>query len=589
MKFENKEFIPYKFPYEHNYRNYAQFVISNDVDFSKNDYYVYLISNPLKFNYQKTNNNYYVFVAILVQNKETKEFSIKLEKFDFKSILQLNIFGKINPLGDVSLFENIDDKFNKLIYETKINISDTTQFEKLSLEQVVARFDILKRAGIHKLNHFKDLEFYLYHVDGKKILIPAMEILKYFYLFNYTYQDEPKSHFCQDILTPIGILNSLNINKYDSSKKHYELEINGNYSENDIYKILFFITNKKRLQQYSNVENIYRKTNIISAVLPREDLRLIARVFDYKKIDLLLVLNIVTHNFDYIKDFPDNFTCEYRHPKSQFKEKDENKRDSSKDVKKKARKNINLETNDKLYGNNELEYENETLSTFKLNINCEKASAPINLNLRKVIDKQKQQQGGKKKKDYSDLKDAPLTSKEDKGNTDEAVSKKEDTNQEENDSNKNYLDLIEILNHLKNNIDFKYIDEKTFKFPEVLNRKGEKVKKSFMFIDEKNQIRRKYYIAKLQYKNINDIYIIELQRRLNKEQKSFLIIKKNSETIDSLDRQFISKELIDLAKNGNRIWFSSNIELLENEYFILMHRGDVNFFEEKLILKLDIE
>lgn len=492
MKFENKEFIPYKFPYEHNYRNYAQFVISNDIDFNKNNYYVYLVSNPLQFNYKKTNNNYYIFVAILVQNKETKEFSIKLEKFDFKSILQLNIFGKISPLGDVSLFENIDDKFNKLIYETKINILDTTQFEKLSLEQVVTRFDILKRAGIHKLNHFKDLEFYLYHVDGKKILIPAMEILKYFYLFNYTYQDEPKSHFCQDILTPIGILNSLNINKYDSSKKHYELEINGNYSENDIYKILFFITNKKRLQQYSNVENIYRKTNIISAVLPREDLRLIARVFDYKKIDLLLVLNIVTHNFDYIKDFPDNFTCEYRHPKSQFKEKDENKRNPSKDVKKKARKNTNLETNDDLYGNNELEYEEETLSTFKLNINCEKASDPINLNLTKIVDKQKKQQGGKKKKDYSDLKDTPLTSKENKGNSDEAISKKEDSNEEENDSNKNYLNLVEILNHLKNNLDFKLIDEKTFKFPEVLNAKGEKIKRSFMFIDVKNQIRRKY-------------------------------------------------------------------------------------------------
>ncbi|WP_123377945.1 hypothetical protein [Aliarcobacter butzleri] len=587
MRFENKEFIPYKFPYEHNYRNYVQFVISDDIDFNKNNYYVYLVSNPLQFNYKKTNNNYYVFVAILVQNKETKEFSIKLEKFDFKSILQLNIFGKINPLGEVSLFENIDDRFDKLIYETKINISDTTQFEKLSLEQVAARFDILKRADIHKLNHFKDLEFYLYHVDGKKILIPAMEILKYFYLFNYTYQDEPKSHFCQDILTPIGILNSLNINKYDSLKKHYELEINGNYSENDIYKILFFITNKKRLQQYSNVENIYRKTNIISAVLPREDLRLIARVFDYKKIDLLLVLNIVTHNFDYIKDFPDNFTCEYRHPKSQFKEKDENKRNPSKDVKKKARKNTNLETNDDLYGNNELEYEEETLSTFKLNINCEKASEPINLNLTKIVDKQKKQQGGKKKKDYSNLKDTPLTSKDNKGNSDEAISKKEDNNEEENDSNKNYLNLIEILNHLKNNIDFQLVDEKTFKFPEVINSKGEKIKRSFMFIDVKNQIRRKYYIAKLQYKNVNDIYIIELQRRLNKEQKSFLIIKKNFETIDSLDRQFISKELVDLAKNGNRVWFSSNIELRGNEYFTLMHRGDVKSFEEKLLKEFE--
>jgi hypothetical protein len=289
----------------------------------------------------------------------------------------------------------------------------------------------------------------------------------------------------------------------------------------------------------------------------------------------------------FYKYFLDNFTCEYRHTKSQFKEKDENKRNPSKDVKKKARKNTNLETNDELYGNNELEYEEETLSTFKLNINCEKASDPINLNLTKIVDKQKKQQGGKKKKDYSDLKNAPLTSKEDKGNSDEAISKKEGNNEEENDSNKNYLNLIEILNHLKNNVDFKFIKEKTFKFPKVLNTKGEEVKKSFMFTDGKNQLRRKYYIAKLQYKNVNDIYIIELQRRLNKEQKSFLIIKKNSETIDSLDRQYISKELVDLAKNGNRVWFSSNIELLENEYFILTHRGDVNFFEEKLLNKLE--
>ena len=40
------------------------------------------------------------------------------------------------------------------------------------------------------------------------------------------------------------------------------------------------------------------------------------------------------------------------------------------------------------------------------------------------------------------------------------------------DSNKGLFKLNEILNHLKNNIDFKYIDEKTFKFPEVLNKKG---------------------------------------------------------------------------------------------------------------------
>lgn len=585
MKFKDEKFIPYKFPYEHNYRSYAQFSILKDVNFEENDYYVYLVSNPFQLEHRKTTNEYSVNVAILVKNKNTKKLTVRVRDFDFKYILELNTLGKISNIGEVLLLENIDKSFSKKIYETKINLEDTTKYEILSLEDVVSRFQILKKAEAYKLDHFKDLEFYLFEVNGQKVLIPAMEILKYFYLYNYSYQKEPKSHFCQDILTPSGILNSLNILEYDSITQHYNIEINGNYAISDRYKILFFITNPKRLKFYSDIEKYYKETEKISARIPRRNVELVARVFEYKNLNLLLILNIVYHDFIFEKEFPIPFTCDFKHAKSLKNPKDENKRDPSKDIKKKIRKNKTLNVDDTLYGNHDLEYDAETQSDFKLNINCEKAADGIDLNTKRIIDNQRQQQGGRKNQDYSNVSEAPLTPKNTLGNKDEAVSmQKSEDNQSE--LNKNHFNLVEILHHLKKNSDFSYINEKTFKYPMILNKKGESVKRSFMFIDKMNQIRRKYYIAKLQYKKFKDIYLIELQARANGDQKSFLTIIKNSESIDTINDNYISHELIDFAQNGNRSWLSASVILKENEYLISTHRGKTTTFEEKLLQKL---
>ncbi|AXX87848.1 hypothetical protein AMRN_2134 [Malaciobacter marinus] len=585
MKFDDEDFIPYCFPYEHNYRNYGQFLISHDIDLKKNNYYIYLISNPFQYNYKKTSNDYSISVAILVKNKLTKKLSFKIQNFDFKSILQLNIFAKINSVGDISFFENFNETFEKKIYETKININDSTDCEVLSLEEIVDKFGILKKERIYELDHFKDLEFYLYTINNRKILIPAIEVLKYFYLYNYAYQKEPKSHFCQDILTPNGILNSLNVNKYDSVKNHYDIEINGNYSIDDRYKILFFLTNPKRLYLYSNIYNIYKKSNVISARLPRKKLLLNSRVFEYKKQNLLLVLNIITHDLN--NDFLSDFSCNYSHAKSQFKEKEEGKRDSSKDCKVNIRKNNSLSVNDQLYGNNQLEFDEETDSDFKLNINCQKASEPITLNAKKIVDTQREQQGGYKQKDYTNLKETPSTTKNNNGNTDEAVFTKQKYDEEEKEKSKNNLNIIEILNHLKKNSDFLYLGEKVFKFPKVLDHKGKSLKRAFMFLDKKNQIKRKYFVAKLQYKSIKDIYLIELQARANGEQKSFLVIIKNTETIESINNKFISKELIDMAINGNRSWFATGLLLKNNEYIIFTHRNKIESIEERIITKIN--
>lgn len=589
MKFEEKEILPYTFPC-HNYRNYIQSIKLKNWDFDKNDYYVYLISNPIQSNFEKTINEYSIYVAILVRDKIRKTYSFIEERFDFKSILQLNIFERINDVGDTTPFENLKKEFNEVVYKTKINISDTTKCEILSLEQIVSRFNILKKADVYKLNYFKNLEFYLYHIDGKEFLIPAIEILKYFYLFNYSYQYEPKSHFCQDILTPNGILNALNFYNYDAIKKHYDLEINGNYSENDLYKILFFLTNKKRLQLYSNVEKNYKKTNVISAMFPRKDLEFTARIidFNYRKIDLYLVLNIVTHDFDYNKEFPQKFSCVFSHSKSQFPEENKGIRNSSKDIKKKIRKNIDLETNDKLYGNSKLEYEEETINNFKLNIVSEKASAIFKMDIKKKIIKQKEQKGARKKKDYSNLENTPLTTKENRGSTDCAISTVQINDKNENELNKSYLNINEILKYIKNSRDFIKLDEKLYKFPESTNNKGIEIKSSIMFLDIQKKIRREYCIVKIKYKNEKDIYIVELQKKDN-EQKSILIILKNDMEIEIINNKIIIDELIDLSKYGNRAWLLKNIFLNENEYFTLPHRGSAESFIDKLVDKLRID
>lgn len=517
MKFDDEDFIPYCFPYEHNYRNYGQFLISHDIDLKKNNYYIYLISNPFQYNYKKTSNDYSISVAILVKNKLTKKLSFKIQNFDFKSILQLNIFAKINSVGDISFFENFNETFEKKIYETKININDSTDCEVLSLEEIVDKFGILKKERIYELDHFKDLEFYLYTINNRKILIPAIEVLKYFYLYNYAYQKEPKSHFCQDILTPNGILNSLNVNKYDSVKNHYDIEINGNYSIDDRYKILFFLTNPKRLYLYSNIYNIYKKSNVISARLPRKKLLLNSRVFEYKKQNLLLVLNIITHDLN--NDFLSDFSCNYSHAKSQFKEKEEGKRDSSKDCKVNIRKNNSLSVNDQLYGNNQLEFDEETDSDFKLNINCQKASEPITLNAKKIVDTQREQQGGYKQKDYTNLKETPSTTKNNNGNTDEAVFTKQKYDEEEKEKSKNNLNIIEILNHLKKNSDFLYLGEKVFKFPKVLDHKGKSLKRAFMFLDKKIKLNENILLQNYSINQLK-IFILSNYRQEQMENKN---------------------------------------------------------------------
>lgn len=592
MKYEDIKFLPYKLPYVHHCQNYVDFINSNDVDFEKNDYYVYLISNPIIAGYSRSNNNYAIDVAILVKNKETKKLTIKKERFDFKSILQLNIFTKINDSGSVSLFESISNEFNSRTYETTINIIDSEKCEVLGLEQVSKRFNILKKADVNKLSHFKDLEFYFYEYNSKKILIPAIEILKYFYLYNFSKESNLTSHFCRDILTPNGIKNSLNKNNFDETKQHYELEINGNYSSDDIYKILFFITNKKRFKLYSRIEYEYNKSGIISAKIPMKNLELTVRVFHYKKQDIYLVLNIVTHDFS--KDIMQKFTCTYSHPNSKFREEDKNKRDSSKDINKQIRINTELEINDKLYGNCELKYDEQTIRNLKLNINFEEAiSTPINLNVKKIIDTQKEQQGGKVNIDNNNLNETPLTTKDNYGNLDEAVSmgNNEDTKIDYRDKILNEkLNLVDIVKSLEEDKRFQLKDEKKFIFPILLNRNNQEIKKIFAYKDSKNEIIRSYYIIKFIYEEKEEIFIVELESKESlKCQKPILVLMGQSQKdISFINDEYIKKELNSLVNYSTRGWFSANIKIDKDyNYFTYAHKGNGNTFKEKLLNELE--
>lgn len=588
MKYEDIKFLPYKLPYNHNYKNYVNFINSNDVDFKKNDYYVYLISNPIKIDYSRSKNNYAIDVAILVKNKETKKLTIRKERFDFKSILQLNIFTKINDSGSVSLFESISNEFNSRTCETTINIIDSEKCEILSLEQVSKRFNILKKADINELSHFKNLEFYFYEYNSKKILIPAIEILKYFYLYNFSKESNLTSHFCKDILTPNGIKNSLNKNDFDPIKQHYELEINGNYSSSDIYKILFFISNKKRLNLYSNVFNQYMKLGIISARFPIKSLKFNAREFHYKKQDIYLVLNILTH--DFTKDFIQEFTCTYSHPNSKFKEEDKNKRDFSKDINKQTRVNTELEINDKLYGNCQLAYDEQTIKNSKLNINFEEAvSTPVNLNVKKIIDTKREQQGGKVNIDDTNLTETPLTTKDNYGNSDEAVSmgNNEDTKIDYRDKILNEkLNLVDIIESLEKDKRFKLEDEKKFFIP--INKNNQK--SPFIYKDDRNEIIRSYYIIKFIYQRNKEIFIVELESKesLKCQKPILVVISQSQKDISFINDEYIKKELTSLVNYSSRSWFSANIKIDKDyNYFTYAHKGNGNTFKEKLLTELE--
>ena len=576
MTFKDEPFEFYELPYRHNEKNYARYINQNkSIDFNKYHYYPYLVSTPYEIDYKKTRSDYEVKVAILIKDKKTSEISLDFETFDFKSLLRLNTFAKINETGDITLFEQLKKRFSKLINEKEIHISDTEQLEVLSLEEVANRFGILDKCDIHLKNEFKNLEYYLYIVDGKNILIPAMEILKYFYI--YDYQGKLVSHFSNNVLTKQGIKSSCNY--IDVIGNHYNFEIHGDYSSSDRYKILFFITNPKRHTMYSSVYDTFKRDRKISARIPRKELDLKIRGYDYKDKNLLLVLNIIKHDHSLEKDFPTKPTFHYTHAKSGSRENDEGKRDKSKDIKKSKASNDSMDFDDSKYGNNELEYDRETKDNFKFNIESNKID--VKVNLKGTIEKKEQrtQQGGKVISE--DKGDAPITSKRSIGNQDHAVSNISEDLEEKKDDFK--ITINEVVKYIQDNSDFKFIEHKNYIYPIVITDSGKEKKTSFMFIDKKKKIKRKYDIVKVKYQSYI-LYIIELQTKLNGTTKSILTLIDNSDTlsIDFVNDRYIEEELIDFINNKDRSWFSGKLNMNESKFFTFKPSGSMQGYKNKL-------
>lgn len=574
MTFKDDPFKPYQLIYRHNVRNYARFLSKKD--HSKYLFFPYLISTPFKVNNLKTKNDYLIKVAILVKNKDTKEITIEFEEFDFKTLLYLNMYSKINKEGDVTLFEELNAKFSNSVSIQDIMINDTTEMEVLSLEDVSNRFGILCRCDINLHPDFKNLEFYLYKIEGQNVLIPAIEVMKYFYV--YDWQGNLKSHFLNDILTPNGITSSYSGFKPVGHK--YEFEINSNYSISDRYKILFFALHKKRLEMYSSIFNTYNMYHKISAKIPRDDVILKTRGFNYKDKNLLLVLNILKHDHDETKDFLTNLSFTYTHKNSKFHEEDKGLRDTEKDRHKTKVNNENMEFNDNLYGNTELIYDDETEDSYEVNI--EKIAIDIKSNLHglKEIEEQREQQGSKTI--YGDsTEDIASTTKGDIGNQDNAVS---ESAEEPNELEEQFkITINEITQYIEDEAEFQLLDHKNFQYPTVFDDKGKRKKTAFMFIDKKKKIKRKYDIVKVKYK-LYYLYIIELQPKLDGSTKSILTLvdSKDVTNITDINKEYVDKELCDFINQKDRSWFTGKLNLDENKFFTFKPSGTMKGYKNKL-------
>lgn len=565
----------YHLPYNHRLRVFDSYIKNNRLDLKNYNYYTYLISNPININYSKTNNNQMVKVAILVESKNDGSLKLQFTEFDFNSILLLNTFSEIKMDGSTTLFEQGSNKYNKFIDRKTLNIKDTTKYEVLSLVDVQSRFEIFSKVDIEKISEFKNLEFYLYTIDNRKVLIPAIEVMKYFYLFNY--QKTLTSHFCNDILTPSGIKHSLNTLVIKDS--HYEFEINGNYSEVDRYKILFFITNSKRLELYSKVYSEYEKYGKISTPIPLNSVRMDARIFNYKKQNLSLVLNIISHNYG--DDFDYDFTYNYTHAKSQFREIDIGKRDTSKDVNK-VNSSSNLGFDDNLYGNSDYQYSKSSNEYLEENIKFEQDHQTISLNGTKTKTKQREQQGGKVQV-FNEQDSIPLTTKSTIGNNNIAIS----NNMPFENTLKNEYDITieKIIDYMKDRtLEFSFIFSTSFSYPRVYE-KGKEKKVSFMFTDKNKYNRREYIIAKFKYYDL-ELYLIEIQPQFNGTTKSLLAIFMDNEDVYSINYKYIKKELTDFVLNSNRKWFSGKVYMNENSFFTYKHSGSLEGFESKLKEKM---
>jgi hypothetical protein len=524
----------------------------------KDDFVVAYISSPFIANIKNLKNAY----AIKIYFTHVTSASVYSYVYAWDALSSI-FFGhlfNINTGSDLTIpWEDSRNKRYKYINDFSIKLEEDISF--ITLKELYETYNFYKKLFVDD-NKFQDLhkEFLAVYQtrDGNKIIIPCIVIVQAFYTMS------PSNSLFDALINPSGIKSMVKSCEYKGkweSLDDYHMELDGKSHMADKEMLFYFSRDIKHSEYFNKLSYQIQNEEHVKVEIPRKK-GLLNIVAEYTRIspDTFYIRNILRSD---LKDNDtDNFSFSFFHPKSKYKKKKFDKRDSDYDT---SRENSDT---DGVVDDNEVANANDTeiiVSAEGINLD---STGESSYNSRQIKKGQEEDRGGRINTVYTD-KESKVTFR-DKSTNDSESNAKPIKRKLENNQTPGVIEVDgdiwyeEILIELK-----KYFTVNSQNYLMPINQDK---KYTSSFLDKEKKKKRRYVIievsGELSGRQVSFLYI-DIEKDEMKRRKFALILNKNSIIVD--EKKLVQEILYTHLSQWGDIW-TKNMIINQKNIQVIMHK-----------------
>lgn len=297
---------------------FAEFVQNYTVDFERGCHFIIsAIGSPVKSTIPSAfTNQLQLPIYIFIQEPQENillETQHRLIRYDapFEHIMHITVGDVILESGVVSplLIPYKQSDKTGIINRQFFTISKQALHSpiKTTLESLIINHQLFNEPGLLQSNAKNEI-FYIFETEDEKIVISAIEIMRFFYLLS------PGPSLIRNILDPNGINQLFTSCQYlnDQNNPHFILNIHSSSQMDDHNKIFYFVHSKKSRTLFSSIYHNFLHSKKIDCKIPSSfTLNFMARCF--KKDRYTIITRIDESD---IASHMKNWYVEYFHPHS---------------------------------------------------------------------------------------------------------------------------------------------------------------------------------------------------------------------------------------------------------------------------------
>jgi len=572
---------------------YFEFIQDNksSIDFENNYYYITYFSAPFNKTNRDKKEEHYFKAYINEIKKETnmvsKQYSCNIK---FSSMLMCYTGHVILPDGTSLPIENFTKNYSH-ITDIDLSLMRDNNMNQYTVGYLKLHYPEIYKRFYHSLDVSRDDELlYIFHYNEKTIIVPAMEMLSYFYCYsNFT----SKSYFVNHILK-----HGKRIRTYADNKKSeineegqnvMKLVYSHRFPQDEKSNLVYFLfSNENQQDLYNNISIQYKNTGKIYSPLTEDNILVNARGFQYGNCYLINKI----FDSDKFKKF-DNSILYDVHPRSLILRQPK----ESMEIKNKNKKDFNTEEGTITHksspsSKNITRTQPESTKKLYKERKKQRKRSSFSIDIHNTSILQEQIQKERVKYIIEDGGTGVFSTGETSSINNNSILIPIDDKTIITVNEKEHPDIQSKIVKLKNELKelgCTLLNSKTGYYFDVLDECTESSYQSegysyYNKVDNDNieVILRKYHIYEYEYIDELNIYkffyfdVDGKKNQINEVHYKYLLLLKVNGDIEDVYEGYVKEMILEQLKNGNRDWFTSNNYGMNKyeQYYLLRHAKD---------------